>query len=116
MGSGHRRLAEAADASGDVQHTELWLPTGALQTVLFNSPHRCPDSANGLARTRTLNRAVGRVLDFATAVVKSRVTPGPVAAPRELSAGVAERFLAPGFKGACGTRELIIIADRLARL
>src|SRR5580658_8208803 len=99
-----RSAHDVIDTEKDVRHPEVLLPTGALQSAIFNSANFSSIATDAKGVIQIFNVGAERMLGYAAAEVMNKITPADISDPQEVIARAQalsielETPITPGFE------------------
>jgi PAS domain S-box-containing protein len=107
-----RSAHDVIDTEKDVRHPEVLLPTGALQSAIFNSANFSSIATDAKGVIQIFNVGAERMLGYMAAEVVNKITPADISDPQEVIARAEALSAELGTPIAPGFEALVFKASR----
>src|SRR5580658_4708098 len=107
-----RSAHDVIDTEKDVRHPEVLLPTGALQSAIFNSANFSSIATDAKGVIQIFNVGAERMLGYSAAEVVDKITPADISDPQEVIARATALSVELGTPIAPGFEALVFKASR----
>jgi PAS domain S-box-containing protein len=107
-----RSAHDVIDTEKDVRHSEVLLPTGALQSAIFNSANFSSIATDAKGVIQIFNVGAERMLGYTAVEVVNKITPADISDPQEVIARAEALSAELGTPIAPGFEALVFKASR----